>query len=833
MKTMNKTLAQPRFFKGIFKKQIVFAFALFVTFAVSNLSAQTGTITGRLFDSQTGEALPFSTIALITELDSSLVTGVTTDENGQFLLANLQEGNYRLRITNVGYQPYISRTLELRKDNSYHNVGSILITPSSTRLAGVEIVAVRSVFEQQAGKLIFNVSQAITAIGDNVLETLKRIPGVTVDNDENISLNGSSGVLVMIDDRPTRLSGTQLANLLKSLPSSTVERIEVIDNPSARYDAEGVAGILNIKTKRVRMLGYSGSVFAGARYNKEFMHDQGFDFSFRNNNITLFGNLNHSTQRHPMGMHRYTIFPDGSRMETNMGDGETWALFGSGRNLHGRGGFDYYMNDRNILSLAYQINHNPFELSGDMRTRFFTPNDVVHSSQNQSSLLDQTRSNQTLSLNYQHIFDPKNRRQFFIDAAWLRSVSVADGFYDIANYIGNFDTQIEKTRQDLDLMLPSNIFSIKGDLEYPLNPQTKVETGVKYSFVNNDNYQKYLTDGVVIQNMTDHFIYSENIMAFYGMITHTFSPKLSVQAGLRGEHTATKGNNKIMDSIDKNSYFGLFPTLNINKKLTNMSGLNFSYSRRLSRPPYTMLNPVMTRNSVLEYHLGNPNLNPRYSHSMALTYTYRNMPVVRFNYQRTDGEFLRITNFHGDTAFVKPENIGASDRFSLNLMWQQTFFDKWQLRAFFNGTYMTSEVMYNNVPEKANIYMGSFQVSNNIIISPTMSVEVTGSAMLPGRGLFETYKGTYSANTGIRKSFFNRALTATLNVNDIFNTASMFRREVKFPTGEIHVMEAYSFGRSVSVRLSYRFGKGQVQTRRMRDAAMEENRRMSGGGENG
>jgi hypothetical protein len=339
--------------------------------------------------------------------------------------------------------------------------------------------------------------------------------------------------------------------------------------------------------------------------------------------------------------------------------------------------------------------------------------------------------------------------------------------------------------------------------------------------------------------MTDHFVYTENITAFYGMVNHRFSEKTSVEVGLRGEYTAWKGDNRTIDSVVDGSYFGMFPSLNANQKLTEKTGLNFSYSYRLRRPNYTNLNPLITRNTAYEFNSGNPELIPEYSHIFRLAYTFNHVPIVRLSYARSDGEIRRMTYFRGDTVWNQPENLGINDAVSLNLMFQHTFFEKWRLIVSGGGEYSRTHFNYNmvfddpstSVSETREFFRGSYYIGNDITLSRTMSLDINSWGMFPQKRLFTKHAGMYSVNIGMRKSFFDRKLTATMSINDIFNTANKWTNDTKFPTGQHSYTEFTWPGRSISVRVSYRFGKGNVQTRRMRDAANEEAGRMGGGGD--
>ncbi|MCL2414206.1 MAG: outer membrane beta-barrel protein, partial [Bacteroidales bacterium] len=543
-------------------RQMGMTFPLNLTRAESEQAGRAnGFLRGRLFDSQTREPLMFASVALLADADSSLLTGVITDEDGRFLLENLRYGYYRLRVSNVGHHTFVSETIELRRGNNRLDLGSFFINPNTIELAGVEIVATVPVLEQRAGRLVFNVSESATSVGDNALETLRKFPGVTVDNDDNILLNGQP-VLVMIDNRETHLSGDQLANLLRTMPSEQIGSIEGLDNPGARFSAQGIAGILNIRTRRTRMIGYSGTIFAGAGYNRDFSHNQGFDLNFRNNSITAFANLSHSRRNGSAGMDGFVDFPNGMRREINRGEDrqrEEWSLSNPHHSLSGRAGIDYHINTRNILSFSYRFMQGGNRNDGNLYSRMGIGNaemtgiDTVLTSFSQHISNHNNWGNHNLSLNYQHIFDSANQRQFFIDASWVRNYFRGGGDLDIVNYFGDFEVPDSREPQNLNARLPSDIFSARFELEFPINRETRIETGVRYSFVNNDNSQIFRVEGDTNWDMTNRYIYSEHISAAYVQINHTFSPRLSIEAGLRFEHTALSGdlrrNLRTSDSV--------------------------------------------------------------------------------------------------------------------------------------------------------------------------------------------------------------------------------------------------------------------------------------------
>jgi len=828
------------------RKIILTLMAVFFAFALKGETLNTpddgnGFLRGRLFDSQTREPLMFASVALLADADSSLLTGVITDEDGRFLLENLSDGYYRLRVSNVGYHTFVSETIELRRGNNRLDMGSFFINPNTIELAGVEIVAAVPLLEQRAGRLVFNVSESTTSVGDNALETLRKFPGVTVDNDDNILLNGQP-VLVMIDNRETHLSGDQLANLLRTMPAEQIGSIEGIDNPGARFQAEGIAGVLNIRTRRTRMIGYSGTVFAGAGYNRNFSHNQGFDVNFRNNRLTAFANLSHSRRNGSAGMDGFTDFPNGMRREINRGEDrqrEEWSISNPHHFISGRTGVDFHFNTRNIVSLSYRFMQGGNRNDGGLYSRMMDhPGGTVMSSFSQTFYNDNNWGNHNLNLNYQHIFDTVNQRQFFIDASWLRNYFGGGGDLGFVNFSGDFRDTISIEPQNLRTRLPSDIFSARFDLEFPISRYTRIETGVRYSFVNNDNNQIFLVERDTNWDMTNRYIYSEHISAVYVQLNHTFSPRLSIEAGLRFEHTALQGDLRrdlrtTTDSVHANSYGGFFPSLNVSQQLTDRTGLNLSYSRRLRRPDYSLLNPMILPQQALNFREGNPYLMPQYSHIIGLAYTFNHIPIVRLTYGHSTGEIRQVTHFRGDTAWSRPENLGRNNAISFNLMYQHTFFDRWRVLVTGGGEWSRSHFVYNEVATSRDFFNARYFVQNDIRLSPTMNMEINSWGMFPRRHLFTQNTGMYSVNFGFRKTFFNRTLTATVNVNDIFNTANRWTNDTRLPAGDglYHrdFQEMYWSSRSINVRLSYRFGRGDVQTRRMRDASAEEAGRMGGG----
>lgn len=823
--------------------KIFYSFCLCFSLGINSLFAQsTGKVAGELQDKTTNEKLLFANIVLIKASDSSQVKGTSSSGEGKFTFEQIPNGKYLIRVSTLGYHPYLSPLVEVTNKNKTVDVGTLYLQSSATSLQEVVVEAKKPFIEHMAGKMVMNVANNAITEGDNALELLKKMPGIFIDKDDAISLNGKKGVLVLIDDRSTHLSGSELANLLKSMPSSSIDKVETIDKPSSKYDAEGVSGIINFKTKKNNNVGFNGSVNAGVGYRGSWSQNGGLNLSYRGKKIgvSLAGDYYGGNQK--QGNQLEQGFSDGTVMKTNIGLDDKWVSKSNYQGISAKAGIDYYINDKHTLGLSVRESGNVYTQNSNAYTQTFFPNENVNPTQQrfpsytQNANTKGSRSNTNTNLNYQYVIDTSAKKKTLnVDATWVYNTNKNEGGNTI-NYFGNinYDSLLLIDGYTLNQPLISNIFSLKADYEQTFSPKAKLEVGAKYSWVNNDNNIIYFQDGVLDTTRSNQYIYKENIAAFYGIFNYDFTEKTSMQLGLRGEYTSYEGYAKTLDSANAADYFKLFPNINISQTIGTKHRLDFGYRYRLSRPPYTYLNPFELRTGANSINKGNPYLKPEYSHCLNLNYSFNYMFFVAFDYTHSTDGMEYLTYFDSTTliATSAPMNAGKSDNISLSLNGQFTFFKIWQFNPYIQGYYGQSKIDYKGKKEITPNFGGFVWVSNNFTITKTFSLQLDGWGNLPSDYTFTSSKAQYAINLGAKKSFFDKKLTVSLSINDIFNTAT-YKDSSHYPDGSYEIGNWYWQSRSVFVSLRYQFGNQNLQMRQRKISELDEAGRLGGGGGKG
>lgn len=824
------------------KKIALFALLIFVFCLGENSSLSAQKAHGSIKDAQTSEALLFANIVLVRVSDSSQVTGTSSDGNGKFLFQKISKGSYFIQASTLGYHLGNSMMFEIKTTSDEIDLGSIMLSPTSVQLNEVEIRAKKPLMEMAPGKIIMNVAEHLASqTAENAFEMLKKFPGVSIDKDDNISLNGKGGIMVMVDGRNTYMSGADLANYLKSVPASTISSIESIANPSSKYDAEGVSGILDIKTTKVREKGFNGTISAGAGGWKGYGTNESLDLNFRSKKVSVYANASYSYNKSFSKFEEATTYADGSKMSFNEREDEAWVNSSISNGMGARAGIDFYPTERDILGLSYKGSGWWQSSLANVYTRWRDKEDTVKSSMLQTADSRWASQNHNVSLNYEHTFDTVYNRKINVDFTWLRNIQGGGGSNHLDSYIGDFESLVNKSGYYLDQPLVSDIYALKLDYEHPFNQQTKLEAGIKGSYVNNNNNMEYLVDGIRDTTRSNQYLYNEWIGAAYIMVNHSFPTKTTLQVGLRAEFTAFDGFNVELDSVNKGMYARPFPNINITQQIGTDHSLNLSYRYRLSRPNYRNLNPFLMRNDATSWRGGNPFLKPEYSHNLDLTYSYKYNLFITAGYTHADNEINNMTYYNNiDGTYIAtsiPQNAGFSDLLSLSVNGQFTFFERWRLRFYVSGNYGRNVFYYGltdgeKQKQISNSFYSSVWFSTDVDIISTLTAELSAWAQLPSKGLLETYMGYLSLNLSVKKTFFDKKLTLTLSANDLLNMG--MKSDSKYPDGTSSKGSYAWSGRSVWLSVSYRFGNNNMMNRSPRQSEdLEEGGRLSDGGGKG
>jgi len=609
--------------KTTFMRKLFLFFATIIT-----LASNAQQISGFAKDAD-GKPLNGATVSLLKDTGRAIVKYTVTKDNGAYLFENVKSGKYRVTASHVGFTPVVSPVFELNAENI--SAPEIKLAKASGQMNNVTVTATKPIVEVKADKTILNVEGTINSVGSDALELLRKSPGVLVDKDENLSVNGKNGVQVYIDGRPTPLSGQDLSNYLKSIQSSNIEAIEIITNPSAKYEAAGNAGIINIRLKKNKSLGTNGSINAGVNFGVYPKYNTGIVLNHRTKNMNIFGNYSYNG-----GTNRNTIDLYRTVLDTLFNNHGTMKMKNESHNY--KAGIDFFIDKKNVLGVMVNGTFSNPTVSNYSRTPIsYIPTHTVDRilvADNQSTM---KRNNVNLNLNYT-----------YTGADGKSLVLNADhGYYDIntnqfqPNYYYD-PTGQTITRSVITRMIsPTNIYinSLKGDWEQNFK-KGKLGYGGKIAFVKTDNdYQNYDVNGsteTLNTGKSNVFDYKENINA--GYVNYNRQLKgVMIQAGVRVENTVSKGTSKVAASDSKTenftrNYTDAFPSAAITFNKNPMSQFGITYSKRIDRPAYQDLNPFEFKLDEYTFQKGNTELKPQYTNSVGISHTYKYRLNTSLNY---------------------------------------------------------------------------------------------------------------------------------------------------------------------------------------------------------
>lgn len=643
-------------------------------------------------------------------------------------------------------------------------------------LATVTVTSQRKPIERKVDRTIVNVDAFISNTGSNALEVLEKSPGVQVDNNDVISLKGKQGVMIYIDDKPTYLSGADLANYLKSLPASMLDKIEIMTTPPAKYDAAGNAGVINIKTKKSKVQGFNGNLIISFRQGVYGDSRNTLNFNYRKNKFNFFSNMVYSEGQsfNDLTIERKYNTPDGSPLSSFDQNSYIKRWY---KSYNMKIGADYFINKKSTLGIMFTGLHRPSIERRKNLGMFYNASGITDSIITANNSEREKFTNGGVNINYRYQFDSTGK-ELSMNADYIRYKMGNDQLYKNASFDA---ANNPKTADLLTGFLPSsiNIYSYKIDYVHPLSKSLKMETGLKASYIKTDNDAQYFT---TIDNntspdydKTNHFIYDENINAAY----INFSKELrrfSLQAALRAEHTVSKGyqtgNLLKPDSSFKRSYINVFPTVFALYKLdsTGNSSVSFSYSRRIGRPYYADLNPFISPLDKFTYYAGNPFLNPEFTHHFELAYNYRNIINTSVFYDLVKDEMSEMIELSGNTFISRTGNIGKKNVAGLSADATIKIKKWWTILPYAEYIYVhtRSKVYTESVNTK-----GGFGVVN---ITSQFKFKKGWSAELFGRYRSEILDGQFKVsaagqvNASVQKKIMKDKASIKLNMVDIFYT---------------------------------------------------------------
>jgi len=809
------------------KTYIPFVFLfLFYILPLSLRAQQSAKITGIVQDAQ--QTLPSATILLYAVKDSVLVTTAMTDVNGKFSIT-AAPGNYYILSTSVGYDKVKTASFQLN-GTAVYQVPSIILKENSKKLNEVSIVAVKPVLERKADKLIFNVDAMPSAAGLSALEVLRKAPGVTVDHNENISLAGKNNVLVTIDGKQTYLSGAEVVNLLKSMQSSEIESIEIINNPGARYEANSTGGIINIKTKKSRAEGFNGNLTLGAGYNQQIQANSAINLNYRKEFFNVFGSYDYNRwpYREHLSIDRVTPGISSKQLYFSQRTKDTSTFSSNNFKI----GTDFFLNKNHTLGLLVKGNTNGYHQKGFSRITIGDSMGQLDSLLQTPSRNGSDRKNFTYNINYKGVLDTAGQ-EISVDLDY----STFDGTND-ANYINKFflpDGTFFKNGQIYRNFAPSeiDIKAVKADYTLPINKKLKLETGFKVASVKSDNNFVYENDvngqWIPDSGRSNRFKYDEQVSAAYATLNVTLG-KTSFQAGLRAERTNSTGNSVTTNQLTERDYTDLFPSLTVNQNFDADHTVSLSYSRKINRPNYQNLNPFIFYLDQYTYNEGNPNLKPEYSTNFEATFLLKQKYSVALGYNHTSDVITQILlqNESKKSMYQTVLNLASSDIVSLTFNFPVKVSKWWNMTNNIVSYYKQIQAPnLNGTDLNSKQFSGNLNVQNSFTLSKQWAADAGVYASTPQIDGGFKLKSMLSSDAGLRYNFPDQNGNLKLGVGDIFH--SQKARIYSTLPGNVYTLEQYGSSTNVRLTFTYRFGKTSVKSERNRATGLDAEQRRLGG----
>ena len=812
---------------------------LFILLTAMSLSlfstAQTtrnGKIIGAIKEGGNQKIIDAATITLLNSRDSSLVKTAVTDKEGSFIFEKVRDGSYLVAANSIGHSVVYSAPFLVDEEHNDINVGVLQLIPNTKNLSEVVVTTQKPLIERKADRTIVNVDAAISNAGTTALEVLEKSPGVTVDKDGNISLKGKQGVMIMLDGKPSYLTGPELTNLLKSMPSANLDQIEIMTNPSAKYDAAGNAGIINIKTKKNKQVGFNGNINLGYGQGIYGKTNNSLNLNYRTGKFNLFALASVNYRK---GFQHLDI----TRRYKNA-DQTLNAIFEQGadlnrinQNYNAKIGVDFYASKKTTVGVVV----TGFTTPGSERnynTSFLKNNyDVVDSIVTASSSEKSDWKNGAVNLNFRRQIDSTGR-ELTADLDYITYKANRDQNFVNTSYSGNW---AKKFTDNLVGELPSliNIYTAKVDYTHPLKSGLKIETGVKTSFVKTNNKAGYY---IVLENVklpdyekTNQFVYKENINAAYLNLSKEIK-KWSLQTGLRLENTNIDGNQfgnpQRTDSSFKQQYTSLFPTLFVSYNANEKNQFSFSYGRRINRPDYEDLNPFLFFLDKYTYGGGNPFLKPSYANTLEASHTYKQFLTTTVNYTNTKNLFADVFEQKGYATVIKKGNFGQTNTASISMSAQIPVKKWWMLIAYNEYNYSQYKGLLN--AENINIAAGNYLINlnNQITFKKGWSAELSGFYRTAGIEGQIKIGDMGQVNVGVQKQVLKNKGSVKLNVRDLFYTMPV-SGSINFQRTEATFAQRND-SRVATLSFVYRFGKPikGTQKRQTGGAGTEQNRVKTG-----
>jgi len=781
-------------------------FILFIMFAFNNTKAQIPfTLSGKIIEQSTKEPMQFVNVALYHTNDSSLVSGVVTDKNGAYTFTNVSEENFYLQISFIGFETIITPAFSV-STASQIDKGTIEIKPSSYILSDVVVTGEKSVLETSIDKKIYNVGKDIMSTSGSASQVLENIPSVAVSVDGNVSLRGSSNVTILINGRPSTMMRVNGATALQQIPANTIERIEIITNPSAKYKPDGTAGIINIVLKKGAKQGFNGTLTANIgndnRYNTILT------FNYRPGKINFFGSYGYKHDTRLRTSTDFRMIKDSS--ENLMSQYNYINLAHYNPQSHTANfGADYFVNDKNTIGISGNYFLLKFLRKEDATTSITDSAQQITNDFNRNRMDDEYEWDKELSAYCEHKFKKEDHTLNF-------ELNLSDHYEEEDNkYTQVYRTPLQINSYD-NTLIRQRENAGEAILEYanPISEDAEIEAGYSFEWINQDfdfhgeyfdiNQNEWIKD----IGKTNRFKFGQMIHA--GYLTYKQSIEdFSFELGLRGEDALISSYLVTLDSTLRQNYFKLYPTLHLSYEVSSKAAFMLSYSKRVERPEGDELNPFPEYDDPRNLYSGNPRIKPEQIHSFEFGYQFKNdtfaiVPTLYYRY-KYDG-FTEVSRYINDSTLLTTfENLAKEQSAGMEMIFS------WRFRKILTLN-LTGNLFYNQIDasnlgysKKQTAVSGNLKLGTNINLSKSTIIQLNSSyrssELTPqGKNL-----AGYSINAGLRQDIFKGKASLLFTISDVFKT---MRWESEINTPLLYQKTtAKRKSQIIYIGFTYRFGK--------------------------
>lgn len=787
--------------------------------------SQEGSLSGRLQD-QKEETIPYATVAIMQVKDSTIVTGGTTNEVGDFNMKAPGDGEYFLRFSAIGFKPTFSESFIVRGEDYGRHFGIVTMAEEITMLNEVMVRSWRPRVEFNAGNMVVSVEGTALAAGSSAFEILSRAPGVSLDQEGNFLLNGKSGVTVMIDGRMSYLSSKELQTMLEGMSAENIKNIEVINNPTAKYDAEGTAGILNINLKSNSLSGFNGSAYAGYEYRQRSWYNGGLSLNYKMGKWNSFLNLDMAKE----GMTRDQMFDRVIKAE-----GENALFKQEGKDIRQkyipslRVGTDLSLNENHsvgvMLNFSDQIRDNNWHTWGTLQNINAGETTQIDA----RNYLDESFKNTGINVHYLGTLDSVGT-SLSVDLDYVKLKKDGNSKF-INQYSFDEGTDLREMLYS-DNLSEFDIYSAKTDLSLPFSKTSGIEFGAKVSKVISDSKLLFFIeeDGTVQPDpaRSNAFKYEENIFAGYFSYRNRINDTWNFQLGLRAEQTVSEGSSAEGDVLTDREYLEFFPNVSVEQNISDNYKVNYSFSRRISRPAYKQLNPFIFYVDPYTYIDGNPGLKPQFTNSFQLSQTFRKKFNLLLSYDHSKdyiGE-IPLQNPETKEMIFSIQNMKDFRSYGATLVAPFKILPEWHM----SNNFVVVKQEYDIVVEDQEIQNDQLyftaRSTQRITLPLNLKLELFTSYEGPvAYGLYK-FKDQWWLDAGLKRSFLDDKLDVTFKATDIFKTMRS-QATTRFNNNST-IINQYWGNRGVSLNLRYKISNNGQEESTSRSKSLEELKRAGG-----